>query len=772
MSAFRNDLVLNDVPYPEDVPGTTKVQNTVILSSRIKNCIIEPSAESCPSVYVNLVGSADIVGSPADLNKTFIITNTMDTSNSHIDAVNVVDYSFDKMTVNIKNFSSTEISDVKVGDVIYLDVKGFSPLCALSVVFNTGTGIVNKYVPSNPFVQDQLDKLTDNLVDQFTPASMYITSDCTIGLEIVDVSGAGVVYSSIIGTDTFDAFTTYAPASANVVNRPAAAGSTFTGELLTDGVSCLSLVVRDGFVTNIREKFLKFSEFVLNSRQNKGDTPASRNVIVLNNDGTHIVESIDSLMSSSATFDTAVKLTWTRYGGGGTPTITIGNGVPNAINFNPSVRANAASPPYSLSTFKLGVSNLQITINNVLNEAENGPISDDEYIPQFDLLRIDRAVEVTPEMKLDGLLKIVNEGASHIALYANMSDIPATIDNIRENVITVGGIGAANYVFNDVAYVGSPDATSTFGSILVVYLKPHSSVVFKIHPMSNDLHSDGDMNLTKLTYMEVIEGINNISPFPTTYYLHARPAPDPTGFEGIDNEIPPQDSSTGYVIGEVAGTGGFPYKERLLPMNEVLLAGSVSALNPTNGAVCSSNIPAESVLVMGGTSNTNVALRKQYYFKDINTLVGSPPLDPYNLPTGTRIGNAEFNASGLTAARSLTIQDKSGTLAFLSDVQAVKQSGSVITVNDTVLSTEVINIIAPSTAITVLFPATPVVGNTIDILFVNAATYNVTQGRNGNNLNGNATDIIATANYYIKWQFFGTVAGVNKGWVSVALGKQ
>jgi hypothetical protein len=40
----------------------------------------------------------------------------------------------------------------------------------------------------------------------------------------------------------------------------------------------------------------------------------------------------------------------------------------------------------------------------------------------------------------------------------------------------------------------------------------------------------------------------------------------------------------------------------------------------------------------------------------------STPSDPYQLPSGTRIGDAEISASGLTAPRTYTFQDKSGAV--------------------------------------------------------------------------------------------------------------
>lgn len=136
------------------------------------------------------------------------------------------------------------------------------------------------------------------------------------------------------------------------------------------------------------------------------------------------------------------------------------------------------------------------------------------------------------------------------------------------------------------------------------------------------------------------------------------------------------------------------------------------------------------------------------------------------------IGYAAIDASGLTAPQTYALPNKSGTFALTSDIPVVKAIGSTITVNNTVLSTTSINIIAPSAAITVLFPVSPAVGTKVDIRFINAATYNVTQNGNDSNLRGFNDVYIATGNYYMTWQYFGTVAGVNIGWDIVALGRQ
>jgi len=46
----------------------------------------------------------------------------------------------------------------------------------------------------------------------------------------------------------------------------------------------------------------------------------------------------------------------------------------------------------------------------------------------------------------------------------------------------------------------------------------------------------------------------------------------------------------------------------------------------------------------------------------------STPSDPYQLPSGTRIGDAEISASGLTAPRTYTFQDKSGAVLLANRV--------------------------------------------------------------------------------------------------------
>jgi len=137
---------------------------------------------------------------------------------------------------------------------------------------------------------------------------------------------------------------------------------------------------------------------------------------------------------------------------------------------------------------------------------------------------------------------------------------------------------------------------------------------------------------------------------------------------------------------------------------------------------------------------------------------------PANEPL--EVGNAALSASGLTAPRTYTFPDKSGPVEVRSALS------SVITTTNTILSTLTLNVVKPAASITVKFPASPTEGMTVEIFFVNANTYNITLDRNGSYINGNADNYTITNRYYIKFRFFGTVDGVNIGWVVVAIGKQ
>jgi len=131
-----------------------------------------------------------------------------------------------------------------------------------------------------------------------------------------------------------------------------------------------------------------------------------------------------------------------------------------------------------------------------------------------------------------------------------------------------------------------------------------------------------------------------------------------------------------------------------------------------------------------------------------------------------RLANVWLDDGSLTAERTYTFPDKSGTF----EVQSALSS--VITTTNAILSTLTLNVVKPTASITVKFPASPTEGMTVEIFFVNANTYNITLDRNGSYINGNADNYTITNRYYIKFRFFGTVDGVNIGWVVVAIGKQ
>jgi len=131
-----------------------------------------------------------------------------------------------------------------------------------------------------------------------------------------------------------------------------------------------------------------------------------------------------------------------------------------------------------------------------------------------------------------------------------------------------------------------------------------------------------------------------------------------------------------------------------------------------------------------------------------------------------RLANVWLDDGSLTAERTYTFPDKSGT------VEVQSALSSVITATNTILSTLTLNVVKPTAAITVKFPASPTEGMTVEILFVNANTYNITLDRNGSYINKQADNYTITLSYYIKFRFFGTVDGVNIGWVVVAIGKQ
>jgi len=131
-----------------------------------------------------------------------------------------------------------------------------------------------------------------------------------------------------------------------------------------------------------------------------------------------------------------------------------------------------------------------------------------------------------------------------------------------------------------------------------------------------------------------------------------------------------------------------------------------------------------------------------------------------------RLANVWLDDGSLTAERTYTFPDKSGTF----EVQSALSS--VITATNTILSTLTLNVVKPTASITVKFPASPTEGMTVEIFFVNANTYNITLDRNGSYINKNADNYTITLSYYIKFRFFGTVDGVNIGWVVVAIGKQ
>ncbi len=137
-----------------------------------------------------------------------------------------------------------------------------------------------------------------------------------------------------------------------------------------------------------------------------------------------------------------------------------------------------------------------------------------------------------------------------------------------------------------------------------------------------------------------------------------------------------------------------------------------------------------------------------------------------------RLANVWLDDSSLTAERTYTFPDKSGTVALTSDIISQSPLGTPITVNNTVLTTTQINVVKPTASITVKFPASPAEGMTVEIFFVNANTYNINLDRNGSYINKQADNYTITLSYYIKFRFFGTVDGVNIGWVVVAIGKQ
>ncbi len=764
-------LKLNNEKQPQEVAGTTTIENALIVDSRLKRCIIESGHESDsvtqtlvtymrpgfndegfiePSTRVVMATLNPGENSPLNL----YITLIDDTPPRTFDNVyqqsggRHLTYQQDLPTGEFPNFQKDTLGAlVNIGDVVFIRVIGASPLTPYRIEFNTTAHpMVNHYKNRLRLAftdEDNVDAqrhLTDEMIEGWgVPHYVYITDDDIIGIEVTSKTDEYIEYSIIDGYGCFDSFSSIVLIDKNSpsigYNLNQGAIDPGTGIVYPDVPVVASVVVpysataSTNYLENPVLQVVPLASLLLHAP----DSLDGGYLRVEGNGGISLqpistTDPMDGLTSSGVN----IEFDGDRNGG-----VSVNN-----------------EGEYTFFLPDLGFMNHIYNISNTTPKVfiREGVQTQPDYNGTSDVVSTS-AYLVFPNILHTEDVKVGDKIFLRFRGFSSLASL-----NIMFNVIRYNPDYSFDELYED-HYLNCIDAPVE----VLEKLNPFAKVLaMKESPDWLRISSDRTVGLevsrveaNDAIYFKYIEGYDTfdypseslvIGEYPPKFYF-GKVIPDSTPSDNIDGEA----FSTSALVPTVI----IPYEDNL--------AGTPTVAIKPLGEVLRKSVNSS------GIQNTEGGFVQIGIDNKIDLVPFNEMLFRERLPSA----NSSGWVYGTTDLTGKIIRFTSPTSYDLVDLpkNPIKPLGSPILTNNQVLSADVLNVVVGNGGpVTVLLPANPTVDDCVDVYWINGDSVHHSLSPNGQCIRSLYEPITITRTYMVRYRFVGTIATINRGWEISSLG--